>query len=112
MPRLVGIFALGGLQGAIGWYMVRRVVDRIDVSQYRLALHLSLAVLIFAGFLGGAVARPAPGRYWGRAQRSRRRAGLPSVDCVFSAMVAGAFVAGLKAGADCNTWPLMEADSS
>src|SRR5262245_52908985 len=56
LPRLAGLLALGGLQGAIGWYMVRSgLADRIDVSQYRLALHLSLAVLIFAGLLWTAL---------------------------------------------------------
>src|SRR5262245_8610854 len=48
MLRLAGIFALGGLQGFIGWYMVNSgLADRISVSQYRLALHMTLAVAIF-----------------------------------------------------------------
>ena len=48
LPRLVGLFLLGGLQGAVGWYMVKSgLVDRTDVSQYRLAAHLGIAVLIF-----------------------------------------------------------------
>ena len=43
-PKLVGILALGGLQGAIGWWMVSSgLVDRVDVSQYRLATHLTIA---------------------------------------------------------------------
>ena len=45
--KLAGVLALGGLQGAIGWYMVSSgLVDRVDVSQYRLALHLGVAFLI------------------------------------------------------------------
>ena len=47
LPRLLGLFALGGLQGALGWYMVKSgLVARIDVSQYRLAAHLGVAVAI------------------------------------------------------------------
>src|SRR5215471_5959780 len=52
MGRLAGILALGALQGLIGWYMVSSgLADRIDVSQYRLALHLGLAILIFGALL-------------------------------------------------------------
>ena len=51
-PRLAGLFALGGLQGAVGWYMVKSgLVDRIDVSQYRLAVHFGIAVLILGATL-------------------------------------------------------------
>jgi cytochrome c oxidase assembly protein subunit 15 len=48
LPRLLGLFALGGLQGLAGWFMVASgFQDRIDVSQYRLVVHLMLAVAIF-----------------------------------------------------------------
>ena len=48
-PKLVGLLLLGGLQGAVGWWMVASgLVERTDVSQYRLATHLMLACLIFA----------------------------------------------------------------
>ena len=44
LPRLLGLFLLGGLQGALGWYMVKSgLIDRVDVSQYRLAAHLGVA---------------------------------------------------------------------
>ncbi len=108
-PKLAALFALGGLQGAIGWYMVRSgLSERIDVSQYRLAVHLSLAVVIFAGLLWIAFSLGA--------RRAQSR-GLPPihrntaafvVGLVFLQIVAGAFVAGLKAGAGYNTWPLMD----
>ena len=50
--KLAVIFALGGAQGALGWFMVASgLVDRVDVSQYRLAAHLALAVIIYAGLL-------------------------------------------------------------
>ena len=51
-PRLLALFILGGAQGALGWYMVASgLVDRVDVSQYRLAAHLTLAALIFAAII-------------------------------------------------------------
>jgi cytochrome c oxidase assembly protein subunit 15 len=109
--KLTGIFALGGLQGFIGWYMVRSgLADRIDVSQYRLALHLSLAMLIFGALLWVALSL-APSRTEGpRAPpplRLRAEAAVVAA-LVFVQIVAGAFVAGLRAGAGWNTWPLMD----
>ena len=51
-PRLIAIFLLGGAQGALGWYMVQSgLADRTDVSQYRLAAHLGMAVLIYGAIL-------------------------------------------------------------
>ena len=48
LPRLIGLFLLGGLQGAVGWYMVKSgLVARTDVSQYRLAAHFGVALVIF-----------------------------------------------------------------
>lgn len=109
--KLAGLFALGGLQGAIGWYMVSSgLVDRVDVSHYRLALHLTVAFLIFALLLWAAwsllprsdmrVARPT-------AQRHRRMAGV-LLTLIFLQVVLGALVAGMKAGLTHNTWPLMD----
>jgi cytochrome c oxidase assembly protein subunit 15 len=106
-PKLVGILALGGLQGAIGWWMVASgLVDRTDVSQYRLAIHLTTACLIFIATL--AVAR-------GLAPHSERPA-VRSVQLFAGWMVAlvlfqiylGALVAGTDAGFSYNTWPLMD----
>jgi cytochrome c oxidase assembly protein subunit 15 len=52
MPRLVGILVLGGLQGVLGWVMVKSgLVDRVEVSQYRLVAHLGLAIVIYAAIL-------------------------------------------------------------
>jgi cytochrome c oxidase assembly protein subunit 15 len=105
MARLAGIFALGGLQGAVGWYMVRSgLADRIDVSQYRLALHLGLAILIFGALLWTALSLGE------RAAEKRRGAGAGAliVALVFAQIVLGALVAGLKAGLAYNTWPLMD----
>ena len=71
VPKLAGLFVLGGLQGAIGWYMVASgLSERVSVSQYRLAVHLSLAIVIFAGLLWIAhVARAS----------ARRRSHRPAV---------------------------------
>jgi cytochrome c oxidase assembly protein subunit 15 len=96
LGRLAGIFALGGLQGLMGWYMVRSgLADRIDVSQYRLALHLGLAILIFGALIWAALSVGEP-------------QGRPSAAKSPQVGGAAAIVAGLKAGASYNTWPLMD----
>ena len=105
--KLFGLFILGGLQGALGWYMVQSgLADRIDVSQYRLAAHLSLAVVLFALMFWLALDLwPSPkvnaprGLFIGAAALS---AG------VFAQMMLGAFVAGLRGGRTFNSWPLMD----
>jgi cytochrome c oxidase assembly protein subunit 15 len=111
LPKLAGIFALGGLQGFIGWYMVSSgLVDRVDVNQYRLALHLALAVAILGALLWVALSLGAPrtaGAFMAATAGQRRgAAGIAAL--VFLQIVAGAFVAGLEAGAGYNTWPLMD----
>jgi heme a synthase len=110
MWRLVGILALYGLQGVIGWYMVSSgLADRIDVSQYRLALHLTLAVVIFGALLWIALSL-GPGRPHraGAPSQASQLAGAGIAALVLLQVAAGAFVAGLKAGAGYNTWPLMD----
>ncbi|MEM9494631.1 MAG: COX15/CtaA family protein [Pseudomonadota bacterium] len=106
--KLFGLFVLGGLQGALGWYMVSSgLVDRVDVSQYRLAAHLSLAVILF-GLMFWLVLDlwPAPKR---KAPAPRLRLGAYVLaGGVFAQMMLGAFVAGLRAGRTYNTWPLMD----
>jgi cytochrome c oxidase assembly protein subunit 15 len=109
LPKLAGIFALGSLQGLIGWYMVRSgLVDRTDVSQHRLALHLSLAAAIFGALLWVALSL-GPRRTAAIASTAWQRIGAATIAAlVFLQIVAGAFVAGLKAGFGYNTWPLMD----
>ena len=59
--RLLSMLALGGLQGAIGWYMVSSgLADRVDVSQYRLALHLSVAFLLLGALVWFALDERSP----------------------------------------------------
>ena len=108
--RILGIFALGGLQGLLGWYMVMSgLTERVDVSQYRLAAHLALAVAIFAALvwtaLGLGARRPGPG---GRAPGALIASAAGLALLVFGQMILGAFVAGLRAGLAYNTWPLMD----
>ncbi|MGE5721597.1 MAG: COX15/CtaA family protein [Sphingomonadales bacterium] len=106
--RLVAIFALGGLQGAIGWWMVASgLVDRPDVSHIRLAIHLLAALLIFSYTVWTALdlrqlalqsgARPA-------------RMPTPAIWalCLLALQIMyGAYVAGLDAGFAFNSWPKM-----
>jgi len=109
IPKLVTMFVLGGLQGLLGWYMVKSgLVDDPQVSQYRLAAHLGLAMLIYVFILWtalGILHREHSSESGGR----RRLASLAMVlaVAVFVTMMSGAFVAGLKAGLIYNTFPLM-----
>ncbi len=110
-PKLLAVLALGALQGAIGWYMVQSgLSQRIDVSQYRLALHLSVAFLIL-GALVWLVLDLAPQRAEPRLSTltSTQRAWAYALAAlIFSQVAIGGFVAGLKAGRAFNTWPSMD----
>ena len=106
-PKLVGLLALGGLQGAVGWWMVASgLVDRVDVSQYRLAIHLTLACLIFAAIM--VVARGLAPHSEPPADRSTQRFAGFLLFAVFCQIFLGGLVAGLDAGMSYNTWPLMD----
>ncbi|HTP37247.1 MAG TPA: COX15/CtaA family protein, partial [Methyloceanibacter sp.] len=110
LPRLLSLFVLGGLQGALGWYMVKSgLVDRIDVSQYRLAAHFGVALSILGYTLWLLFGLGHEGRVGHTATGSRARAlvagGLLAL--VFLQLLAGALVAGLDAGMGYNTWPLI-----
>ncbi|MFA5957926.1 COX15/CtaA family protein [Hyphomicrobium sp.] len=108
--KFLGILALGGLQGFIGWYMVSSgLSDRIEVSQYRLALHLTAAIMIL-GLLVWAALEEWPGqpRITGEvATPLVKRMAAIIVAAVLMQVVLGAFVAGLRAGYIYNTWPSM-----
>jgi heme a synthase len=106
--KLAGIFALGGLQGALGWYMVKSgLVDDPRVSQFRLTAHLSLAFAIFAAMFWVALSLLDPRRMAPDAARRARRAAYAFVSLVFAMVVTGGFVAGIRAGFAYNTFPLM-----
>lgn len=102
--RFLGLFALGGAQGAIGWWMVSSgLVDRLDVSQYRLAVHLMLAFIILACLVWVA----ETGRLRTRVPVFQHRFLAVLLALLFFQLVLGAFVAGIDAGLVYNTWPLM-----
>jgi len=104
---LVALFALGALQGFMGWYMVQSgLVDRVSVSQYRLAAHLGLAAVIYAAMIWVALGVGQPARVIQRSWAWLSAAGLLAF--TFVQIVLGAFVAGMKAGFAYNTWPLMD----
>ncbi|MCV3209880.1 COX15/CtaA family protein [Mesorhizobium sp. YC-39] len=106
-PKLVGILLLGGLQGAIGWWMVASgLVDRVSVSQYRLATHLTLAALIFTATM--VVARGLAPHSEPAADRSTQRLAGFLVLLALIQIYLGGLVAGLDAGLSYNTWPLMD----
>ena len=106
-PKLVGLFLLGALQGAIGWWMVASgLSERVSVSQYRLAAHLIMACLIFTATL--VIARGLAPHSAGPSGRGTRRFAGWMVVAVLAQIFLGALVAGLDAGMTYNTWPLMD----
>lgn len=107
--KLGGIFLLGGLQGALGWYMVQSgLVDDPRVSSARLAAHLGLAFLIYALIFWTALGLLAPLRT-ASSDAARRRAGA-LVLLVFVMVLSGALVAAIRAGFAYNTFPLMNGE--
>lgn len=120
--HLYGCLALGGAQGALGWYMVKSGLDKkmlddgkqkATVSSYRLAAHLSLAFAIYVGLLHAAISLRVPSAgvtCAGFAHNGRRlkRAARATLGVMFVTAVSGAFVAGLDAGLLYNdTFPYM-----
>ena len=109
-PRMLLLFALGGLQGAVGWWMVKSGLEtRVSVSQYRLAVHLGVALLLFGALLWTALEYLYDQR--------QPRTGVPGktaaiawslVPLIYLQMLLGALVAGLHAGLIYNTWPSMD----
>ena len=106
--HLVALIGLGGLQGAIGWWMVASGIgetSRVDVAPYRLMTHFMLALLIIAYVswlwldLGGKTRSAV--------SKSVKLVSLALLIGIFVQMAAGALVAGLDAGRSYNDWPLM-----
>ena len=106
--RLVALLALGASQGALGWYMVKSgLVNRTDVSHFRLSAHLLTALFILAGLIWTALDLRQLAR-----TGENRPARLTSMGIAVALVLAiqlllGAWVAGLDAGQVANTWPLM-----
>ena len=104
---LFGIFLLGALQGALGWFMVQSgLVDEARVSSLRLAAHLGLAFAIFGAMLWVALDLVKRERF-ANTDALRGRAGA-MLALVFLQVLAGALVAGIQGGLAYNTWPLMD----
>jgi cytochrome c oxidase assembly protein subunit 15 len=102
--RLAALFVLGGLQGAVGWFMVVSGLEgRTEVSPYRLSAHLLFALFLFSALIWTALdLRQWPGR-------KARITGLSALTLLilFIQLMLGAWVAGFRAGYVSNTWPLM-----
>ena len=108
--RLLLLLALGGAQGAVGWFMVASgfEADRTTVSPYRLVAHLGLALLLHAVLVWTALSLLRPDRTGPARPAGLRRLVHATAGLVVLAMLAGGFVAGLRAGLAYNTFPLME----
>jgi cytochrome c oxidase assembly protein subunit 15 len=107
-PSLLALLALGGLQGAIGWWMVSSgLSERTDVSHYRLSVHLLTALFILAGLVWTALDLRALAT--DTAARPARLTPLSFITLaiLFVQLLLGAWVAGLNAGWASDTWPLM-----
>jgi cytochrome c oxidase assembly protein subunit 15 len=105
-PHLWTLFLLGACQGLLGWYMVKSgLVDRPDVSHYRLTAHLGLAVIIYiyAFWIALGLVMPVKEKVLGRP----RGLALVYVKLIFIQILLGGLVAGLNAGLVSDTWPLM-----
>jgi cytochrome c oxidase assembly protein subunit 15 len=107
--KLVGLFVLGGMQGVLGWYMVMSgLVDRTDVSHFRLSAHLLLAFAIMSALIWVALdlrlldrtGEDRPARVTGAA--------VATIAVLFIQLLFGAWVAGLNAGQVAGDWPLMQ----
>ena len=130
VPRMAILFALGGLQGFVGWWMVESGLEtRVSVSQYRLAIHLGVALILLGAILWTALEyfagpphmrqrrSPAEAEISNTAPAHRVTASTHSsgtslafvfVAAVYVQMLLGALVAGLHAGLVYNTWPSMD----
>ncbi len=105
--RMIVLFVLGGFQGLVGWWMVTSGLEvRVSVSQYRLAIHLGVALILFAAILWTAfeylMPKPGDAAAIGHAIWAKALAGG-----VYIQMLLGSLVAGLHAGLIYNTWPSM-----
>jgi cytochrome c oxidase assembly protein subunit 15 len=112
--RLIALLVLGGLQGSIGWWMVASgLVNKPDVSHIRLAIHLLMALFIFASLIWTALDLRAPGPFSvSPHQPSPPPAKMPTIaiwtlSLLGLQLMFGAYVAGLDAGYAFNSWPLM-----
>ena len=105
-PKYLLMFVLGGLQGVLGWYMVKSgLVDKPNVSQYRLTAHLVAAFLIYGYMLWVALSLFFPRH--SDVRHAWFSKALAVTTLIGITIVSGGFVAGLKAGKIFNTFPMM-----
>lgn len=107
--RCLILFALGGLQGLVGWWMVKSGLEaRVTVAPERLATHLGLALILFCALVWtGLEAWNGQVRVGGRRQDGWSVAGAAVMAAVYGQCLLGALVAGNQAGLVDNDWPLM-----
>lgn len=106
--RLTAILALGGLQGAIGWWMVASgLAVRTDVSHIRLAVHLTTALVILAGIVWTALDLGVRQRFVMARPAGLRPVAVIALALLLTQIAFGAFTAGLDAGYAFASWPLM-----
>ena len=108
--KLIVMFILGGLQGLLGWYMVKSgLVSDPHVSQYRLTAHLMAAMLIYSYVLWVAwsLLNPKPKDDWVRGIKTLRQHAKFATGLIVIMIISGGFVAGTRAGHGFNTFPLM-----
>lgn len=106
--KLGGLLALGGLQGAIGWWMVASgLVDRPEVSHVRLSIHLLAAFAIFAALIWVALDLRALARAPAGPPARMELLAIWALCLLFLQFLFGAYVAGLEAGYAYNSWPKM-----
>lgn len=109
-PKLLAMFILGGLQGLMGWYMVKSgLVNDPHVSQYRLTAHLGLAIIIYAYMFWVALDQLLPKNLAATGQETEKLLDHVSLITllIFITILSGGFVAGTRAGFAFNTFPLM-----
>ncbi|MDB5662543.1 MAG: Heme synthase [Sphingomonas bacterium] len=106
--RLTALLALGGMQGAIGWWMVASgLIDRPDVSHIRLAIHLIAALFIFSGLIWTALDLRLLARDPGAPSARLTGGAIGAIAVLAVQILLGAFTAGLDAGYAFSSWPKM-----
>lgn len=110
LPRLALLFILGGLQGAVGWFMVASGFERdaTSVSPHRLVVHLALALLLYAAIVWTGLSTLRPVRLAPPVSAVCRGLVATCALMVGVTIIAGGFVAGLHGGLTYNTFPLMD----
>ncbi|PVY42254.1 COX15/CtaA family protein [Pontibacter virosus] len=111
VKRLIFILLLGMAQGVMGWVMVMSGLSEMPhVSHYRLAAHLSLALLLVGVILWTVADLVAPVAHKSAAKRPAYTLSWLVLGAILVQIILGAFVAGLKSGFSYNTWPLMQGE--